>query len=175
MGGLGGTQTFMHTFWGRCTFSGHWPQATHTKWLSGLETCVRAFLSPPAQPHMILTIGFENWEVSTNFGAKIPSVFVLTMVPGQFSSKLVHLGIFRTNWDHIKPTLGQFIFARLIHHFGISWTLLLKPSSPGSKVGSALIVKTCNGIVPRLFLITNSSPSSMEWRSNRSVPVWNLF
>ena len=140
------------------TLSGHW-----------------GFLSPPAQLHMFLTIKFEKREVSTNFGAKILVVFVVTVVHKRFRSKSIRLRIFCTNRDHTKPTLRQIIFAHLIHHFGISWTSLSKPDSPGLGVDSAPIIKTYNGIVPRPFPITNSNPSSMVWRSQQSIPIRNLF
>ena len=149
MGGLGGAQTFMHEFRGQRTFSGHWA----SRHVPGL------FKPLGTAPH--------------DSDHHIPSIFALTMVHGHFNNKPFLLGIFRTNRDRTKSTLGQFIFTCLIHH--LSWTSLSKPNSLSSRVSLTPIVKTCNGTVPRPFTITNNNLSYMIWRSQQSVPVWNLF
>ena len=100
---------------------------------------------------MYSKIKYNEWRILDSLSVKIPSVFALTVVCGRFSSKLAFQKIFSHNLDHIKPTLGQFIFVHLVWHPGISSTTFSKPGSPGSKVGSTLVIKTCNGIVPRPF------------------------
>ena len=45
--------------------------------------------------------------------------------------------------DRTNPTLGQFIFVCLVH-LQMSWTSFSKPSSSGSRVGLAPVVKIYN-------------------------------
>ena len=47
-------------------------------------------------------------------------------------------------WGRTNPTLGQFIFMRLVQHLQMSWTSFSKPSSPSSGVDLAPVIRICN-------------------------------
>lgn len=100
------------------TLSGHGPR----------DMC-QGFSRPLTQPHMFFTLRFEKQKVSNSFGANIPSIFALIVVHIWFNNKPVRLGIYRTNRDHKKPTLEQFIFAHLVCQG------LAQPILPGHMIG----------------------------------------
>ena len=89
----------------------------------------------------------------------LKSLFTLIVIHRRLTKKPVCLGIFCTNRDHTKPTLGWLIFAHLVQQPRISWTLILKPNSPGLGFGSTLVVKTYS--VPRPISVVDNNPSSM--------------
>lgn len=132
------------------------------------------FKTLSTSPHA-LTTWFEKQEVLDSFGVKIPLVFALTVVCGQFSSKLAYLEIFCSRQDRTNPIPEQFIFVLLAHYLKISWTSLLKLDSPNSRVSSAHIAKTFDRIVPRPFPVINRVSSKMVWRLQKLIPTCYSF
>ena len=99
------------------------------------------------------TLLHASAQLIFHYGSLLNPRLALTVMHGRFSYKPVHQEICRKNWDRTKPTLGQFIFAHLICHLEISWTLFSKPDSLILRVNSAPITKTYSKVVPRPFLI----------------------
>ena len=87
-----------------------WPPTPGSK---PRDTC-QGFSTPLAQTHKYSELKSKGWRVSGNSKVKIPSVFALTVVCGEFSSKLVPQENFLPNQDHIKPTLASESILNLI-------------------------------------------------------------